>query len=188
MAQAKQSLENAKGGLSQSLEVLVYNFVDMLSHARSEMNIIKELAEDEAAYRSITRSWFQHSPLLDYLQKAAARGYTLVLTTDHGMIKVQDPVRISGDREMSNNLRYKEGRNLQIQDDLVYTIQQPEQVQLPRKHLNSVYILAGSDQFFCYPNNFHQYASLYRDSFQHGGISLEECIVPLAVFRPREGG
>ena len=187
LAQAKQSLENANGGLSQPLEVLVYNFVDMLSHARSEMNIIKELAEDEAAYRSITRSWFQHSPLLDYLQKAAARGYTLVLTTDHGMIKVQDPVRISGDREMSNNLRYKEGRNLQIQDDLVYTIQQPEQVQLPRKHLNSVYILAGSDQFFCYPNNFHQYASLYRDSFQHGGISLEECIVPLAVFRPREG-
>lgn len=142
LSQAKQSLENANGGLSQALEVLVYNFVDMLSHARSEMNIIKELAEDEAAYRSITRSWFQHSPLLDYLQKAAARGYTLVLTTDHGMIKVQDPVRISGDREMSNNLRYKEGRNLQIQDDLVYTIQQPEQVQLPRKHLNSVYVLA----------------------------------------------
>jgi CheY-like chemotaxis protein len=186
LTQAKQALESG-GVLSQPVEVMVYNFVDMLSHARSEMNIIKELAEDEAAYRSITRSWFEHSPLLDYLQKAAERGYTLVLTTDHGMIKVEEPVRISGDREMSNNLRYKEGKNLQIQDDHVYAITHPEQVQLPRKHLNSGYILAGSDQFFCYPNNFHQYAALYRNSFQHGGISLEECIVPWGVFKPKEG-
>jgi CheY-like chemotaxis protein len=183
--QAKAMLDGVGSALNQALEVVVYNFVDMLSHARSEMNIIKELAEDEAAYRSITRSWLDHSPLLDYLGIAASRGYTLVLTTDHGMVKVQDPVRISGDREMSSNLRYKEGRNLQAQEDSVYVIRNPEKVQLPRKHLNSQFVMAGSDQFFCYPNNFHHYANLYRHSFQHGGVSMEECIVPWGVFRPK---
>ncbi len=180
--QAKQMLDQAATGLHQSVEFLVYNFVDMLSHARSEMNIIKELAEDEAAYRSITRSWLEHSPLLDYLHLAASKGYVLVLTSDHGMVRVENPVRISGDREMSHNLRYKEGRNLQIQDELVYRIKQPEKVQLPRKGLNSSYVLATDNQFFCYPNNFHQYAALYRHSFQHGGISLEEVMVPFGVF------
>ncbi len=183
--QAKAMLDGVGSAMNMPLEVVVYNFVDMLSHARSEMNIIKELAEDEAAYRSITRSWLEHSPLYDYLDIAASRGYTLVLTTDHGMVKVADPVRISGDREMSSNLRYKEGRNLQVQEDSLFIIRNPEKVQLPRKNLNSTYVLAGSDQFFCYPNNFHHYAGLYRNSFQHGGISMEECIVPFGVFRPR---
>jgi len=183
--QAKAMLDGVGSAMNNPLEVVVYNFVDMLSHARSEMNIIKELAEDEAAYRSITRSWLEHSPLLEYLEIAASRGYTMVLTTDHGMVKVEDPVRISGDREMSTNLRYKEGRNLQVQEDSIFSIRNPEKVQLPRKHLNSTYALAGSDQFFCYPNNFHHYAGLYRNSFQHGGISMEECIVPFGVFKPR---
>jgi CheY-like chemotaxis protein len=185
LIQSKAMLDGVGSALNQPLEVVVYNFVDMLSHSRSEMNLIKELAEDEAAYRSITRSWLEHSPLLDYLEIAASRGYALVLTTDHGMVKVEDPVRISGDKEMSLNLRYKEGRNLQVQNDTVFSILHPEKVQLPRKHLNSCYILAGSGQFFCYPNNFHHYAGLYRNSFQHGGVSMEECIVPFGVFRPR---
>ncbi len=161
------------------LNVIVYNFVDMLSHARTDMAMVRELAPDESAYRSITRSWFIHSPLIDILRKIAERGGRVVITTDHGTIRVKRPFKIVGDRSVNTNLRYKQGKNLGFEGDKVMQIQKPERVFLPRMNVSTSYVFAIEDQFFAYPNNYNYYVNFYKDTFQHGGVSMEEMIIPI---------
>jgi hypothetical protein len=167
------------------LNVIVYNFVDMLSHVRTEMNVMKELAEDEAAYRSITASWFEHSPLFDAIRKIAQKKAKIIITTDHGSIRVKDPVKIVGDRSTSTNLRYKQGRNLNYNESELFTIKDPGEAYLPKANISTRYVFATEDHFMAYPNNFNYYVNMYKDSFQHGGISLEEMLVPFVVLESR---
>ena len=181
----KQLVKNVKNMLKNDLNVIVYNFVDLLSHARTEMRVIKELAEDEAAYRSITKSWFENSPLLDFLKTIATHKIKLVITTDHGSVRVHDPVRIVGDRETTTNLRFKSGKNLSHSHKSIFEITNPEDAMLPKHNVSSTYAIATHDTFFVYPNNYNQYVHLYENTFQHGGISLEEMIIPYAVFLPK---
>ncbi|MEY4336911.1 MAG: hypothetical protein RLZZ45_1830 [Bacteroidota bacterium] len=177
--EAQKFQENATGLLAHQLSVVVYNFVDMISHARSEMDILKELASDELAYRSLVRSWFMHSPLYMGLKKLAERKCTVVLTTDHGSIRVKDPIKVVADKSTTANLRYKNGRNLDYDAREVYAVKDPLTIGLPKQSLSSSFIFSGRQDFFCYPNQFHHYAALYKNSFQHGGISMEEMIVPI---------
>lgn len=167
------------------LSVIVYNFVDMLSHARTEMEVLKELAGNESAYRSVTRSWFEHSALFEALKTLAEKPINVMVTTDHGTMRVQNPVRVIGDRTTTTNLRYKHGKNLNYKSSEVYEIRKPEAVGLPAPHVSSGYIFARSSDYFVYPNNYNHYANYYRDTFQHGGISLEEMIVPFAVLKSK---
>lgn len=165
--------------------VVVYNFVDMLSHARTDMQVIKELAEDEKAYRSITRSWFEHSPLLEMLKKIAERPAKLIVTTDHGTIRVKDPSKLVGDRNTNTNLRYKQGKNLNYEKKDVLEIRNPQDAMLPRVNVSTAYVFIKGDRFFAYPNNFNYYVNFYRNTFQHGGISPEEMILPLVTLQSR---
>lgn len=170
---------NITNYLNNKLTVIVYNFVDMLSHARTEMEVLKELASDEAAYRSLSVSWFDHSPLLNALRKLADKDVNILLTTDHGTIRVQDPSRCIGDRETTTNIRYKTGKNLNYEDKDVYAVKNPEEIGLPKSRLSSTYIFAKEDKFLVYPNNYNHFVNYYKNTFQHGGISLEEMIVPV---------
>ncbi len=170
---------NITNYLDNKLTVIVYNFVDMLSHARTEMEVLKELASDEAAYRSVAVSWFEHSPLLNALKKLAEKDVNLLITTDHGTVRVQDPSRCIGDRETTTNIRYKTGKNLNYDDKDVYAVKVPEEIGLPKSRLSSSYIFAKEDKFLVYPNNYNHFVNFYRNTFQHGGISLEEMIVPI---------
>lgn len=165
--------------LNHQLSIVVYNFVDMMSHARTELDVLKELAADETAYRSLTKTWFTHSPLLMALKKIAEKKCTVVLCTDHGSVQVKHPIKIIGDKQSTNNLRYKTGKNLDYNARDVHSYRIPEQAGLPKYSMNSSYVFAGGQDFLCYPNNFHHYANLYKNTFQHGGISLEEMIVPI---------
>ncbi|MEA4918906.1 PglZ domain-containing protein [Proteiniphilum sp.] len=167
------------------LNVLVFNFIDFLSHARTESAMIRELAADESAYRSLTRSWFKHSPLPALLEKIAGKGYKLVLTTDHGSIRVRNGVKVVGDRETGVNLRYKLGKNLGYNPKDLFDIIHPENAGLPAPNMTTRYIFALKDDFFVYPNNSHHYQSYYGDTFQHGGVSMEEMMVPVVVLKPR---
>ena len=171
--------------LSNELNVLVYNFVDMLSHARTDMAMIKELASDESAYRSLTLSWFMHSPLLDTLKKLAKKKVKIILTTDHGTIRVKHPVKVIGDRNTNTNLRYKQGKNLNFNPKEVFLVKNPGDAKLPLQHLSSSFIFAKPDTFFVYPNNYNHFVNHYSDTFQHGGISLEEMIIPFATYLPK---
>lgn len=177
----KQMVDNLHRNMQANLNVIVYNFVDMLSHARTEMNMIKELASDEAAYRSLTLSWFEHSPLLDAIKKLAAKKVRLIITTDHGTIRVKNPVKVIGDRNTNSNLRYKFGKNLNYDSKEVFLMKDPSSAHLPKLNVSSSYIFAKSDGFFLYPNNYGHYLQHFNDTFQHGGISLEEIIIPFAV-------
>lgn len=170
---------NITNYLNNKLTVIVYNFVDMLSHARTEMEVLKELASDEAAYRSLSVSWFDHSPLQNALKKLAEKDINLLLTTDHGTVRVKDPSRCIGDRETTTNIRYKTGRNLNYEDRDVFAVKVPEEIGLPKSRLSSTYIFAKEDKFLVYPNNYNHFVNYYRNTFQHGGISLEEMIVPV---------
>ena len=164
---------------SNELNVLVINFIDMLSHTRTESKMIRELAANNAAYRSLTESWFRHSSALELFRKIAEKGYKIVLTTDHGTIQVNNPIKVIGDRNTNTNLRYKVGKNLSYNPKQVYEIKHPESYGLPSPNISSTYIFASGHDFFAYPNNYNYYVQYYSGTFQHGGISLEEMIVPL---------
>ena len=168
------------------LNVLVVNFIDILSHARTESKAVRELANDEAAYRSITLSWFRHSPVSDLFRLLSTTDQDIILTTDHGSIRVDTPSKIIGERNLNTNLRYKLGRNMSYNAKEVYEVRRPADIQLPAPNLSTAYIFATGSRFFAYPNNYNHYVQYYKDTFQHGGISLEEMIVPLITLRPRK--
>lgn len=172
---------------NNALNVIVYNFVDMLSHARTDTAMIRELAPDESAYRSLTRSWFEHSPLLEMLKKVADMGSRVVITTDHGTIRVRKPFKIVGDKNVNTNLRYKHGKNLGFDQDSddVLVARKPELFHLPKPNVSTAYVFTNNDSFFAYPNNYNYYVNYYKDTFQHGGISLEEMIIPFVVLQPK---
>jgi CheY-like chemotaxis protein len=178
-------IDNISHILENQLSVLVYNFVDMLSHARTEMEMIKELARDEAAYRSLTNSWFEHSNLYEVLKTAAERGIKVIITTDHGSVRISNPVKVIGDRNTTTNLRYKHGKNLNYNAKEVYEVKHPKDVFLPTPHVSSKYIFAKEQDFLAYPNNYNHYVKYYKDTFQHGGISMEELLIPFAVLKPK---
>lgn len=182
---AKSLQDNMLNYLNNDLTVIVYNFIDMLSHARTEMEVLKELAGDETAYRSLTKSWFEHSPLWAAFLKLKGRNIQLIVTTDHGTIRVNQPSKVIGDRETTTNLRYKVGRNLQYEKKDVLDFRDPEKVGLPRPNVSSTFIFAKEDKFFLYPNNYNHFNNYYRNTFQHGGISLEEMICPVIRMRTR---
>lgn len=181
----KQLEENILNKLNNDLTVIVYNFVDMLSHARTEMEVLKELASDESSYRSLTKSWFEHSPLLNALKKLQQKDVQIVISTDHGTKRVKNPSKVIGDRATTTNLRYKHGKNLQFKEKDVFSIHQPQIAGLPQPNVNSKFIFAKEDIFLCYPNNYNYYANYYKNTFQHGGISLEEIIVPFIILESK---
>ena len=168
------------------LNVVVINFIDMLSHARTEMKMVRELASNESAYRSITLSWFRHSVLSELFRLLAQTDYKVIITTDHGSIRATKPVKIIGDRNTNTNLRYKLGKNLSYNDKEVFVIKDPQRAQLPAPNLSTSYVFATGDAFFAYPNNYNYYVSYYKDTFQHGGISMEEMLIPLVTLTPRK--
>ncbi|MEM9679368.1 MAG: response regulator, partial [Bacteroidota bacterium] len=174
----KKLVENFRSLKNNDLSVIVYNFVDMLSHSKTEMEVVKELASNDKAYRSLTQSWFKNSPLLEMIQLSQQLGFKLILTTDHGTINVKSPSKVIGDRDTSLNLRYKTGRSLTYQDKDVMAVKTPKSVFLPSMSMSSSFIFAKGDLFLAYPNNFNHYVSYYRNTYQHGGISLEEMIIP----------
>ncbi len=180
----KKLIENVKNLMNYDLNTVIFNFVDILSHARTEIKMIRELAYNESAYRSLTRSWFEHSHLYDFLKEVAEQKMKVILTTDHGTIRAQNPVRVIGDRKTSANLRYKQGKNLNYNPEKVFEIKHPEMIHLPKSHISSRYIFAYNYDFLVYPNNYNQMVNYYRDTFQHGGISMEEMLIPLVTLSP----
>ena len=168
------------------LNVLVVNFIDMLSHARTEMKMVRELASNESAYRSITLSWFRHSVLAELFRMLSQTDYKVIVTTDHGSIRATKPIKIIGDRNTNTNLRYKLGKNLSYNAKEVFTIKDPHKAQLPSPNISTSYVFATGDAFFAYPNNYNYYVSYYKDTFQHGGISMEEMIIPLITLSSRK--
>jgi len=181
----KLLVDNAHNLLNNDLSVIVYNFVDMLSHARTEMEVLKELASDEPAYRSLTRSWFDHSPLFEALKRIADKKFKLLITTDHGTIRVQNPVKVIGDKKTTTNLRYKHGKNLNYDKKDVFEVRNPYAAGLPQPNVSSSFIFSKANDFFVYPNNYNHYAKYYKDTFQHGGISLEEVLIPFVSLRTK---
>lgn len=177
----KELVDHIPNLFSNKLNVIVYNFVDMLSHARTEMQMIRELADDESAYRSITLSWFEHSPLLEALKRISEKKVKIVITTDHGTIRVKEPSKIIGDRSTNTNLRYKQGKNLAYEKKDVLEIKNPSDAFLPKLNVSQAYVFVKHDKFFAYPNNYNHYVNFYKNTFQHGGISPEEMIIPYAV-------
>ncbi|MDR2887276.1 MAG: PglZ domain-containing protein [Bacteroidales bacterium] len=170
--------------LKNDLNIMVFNFVDMLSHARTESGVIRDLATDEPAYRSLTRSWFLHSPLFELLRILASRQVKIIFSSDHGTVRVQTPVKIIGDRKTTMNLRYKTGKNLNYDPRKVFELREPHMAMLPKPNISSRYIFAINKDYFVYHNNFNHYATYYRDTFQHGGVSMQEMMIPVACLQP----
>jgi hypothetical protein len=181
----RKLLESLPNIVGNKFNVIVYNFVDMLSHARTEMEIIRELADNEAAYRSLTVSWFEHSPLFDIIKYLASKKVNICITTDHGSIRVQSPVKVIGDKQTNTNLRFKAGRNLNFNKKDCFQLKNPDEGRLPKGNVSTSYIFARGSDFFAYPNNYNYYANYYRNTFQHGGISLEEVLIPFVVLKAK---
>lgn len=181
----KKLVERIPGMMNNPINIIIYNFVDMLSHARTDTEIIRELANDESAYRSITLSWFEHSPLLEALREIARKKAKVVIATDHGSVLVKEAVKIIGDRETNANLRYKQGKNLNYDAKQVMEVKNPGDIFLPKVNVSQSFVFAKEDQFFAYPNNYNHYVNYYKNTFQHGGISLEEMIIPLIQLSPK---
>jgi hypothetical protein len=181
----KKLVDNFNNLLNYDLVVIVYNFIDLLSHANTELEMIRELAGNDSAYRSLILSWFQHSQLLDIIRLLSENDITVVFTTDHGSIRVNNPVKVIGDKKTSVNLRYKMGKNLNYNPREVLEIRDPLAAHLPKADVSSTYIFAMNSDFLAYPNNYNYYVGYYRNTFQHGGISMEEMIVPLITMIPR---
>ncbi len=184
-SEGKKLSDNISNLMQNKLNVIVYNFVDMLSHARTEMEVIRELADDESAYRSLTVSWFEHSPLHDIIKHIAEKKGKLIITTDHGSIRVTEPSKVVGDRNTSTNLRFKQGKSLSYEKRDVLEVKNPDDAFLPRINVSTSYIFAKQDKFFAYPNNFNHYVHYYRNTIQHGGISLEEMMIPFVFLSPK---
>ena len=181
----KDLANNYNGTRHNDLTVVVYNFVDMLSHSKTEMEVIKELAGDDKAYRSLTLSWFKNSPLYDIIQKAQQLGQKLIITTDHGTINCKHPSKVIGDKNISSNLRYKTGRSLSYDNKDVYAVRNPKDIFLPSITFNSPFVFAKEDLFFAYPNNYNHFVKYYKNTYQHGGVSLEEMIIPCSIYSPK---
>ena len=185
-AEAERFLAQLKTLEKNDLNVVVFNFIDMLSHARTESKMVRELANKESAYRSITLSWFRHSVVSDLFRELAQNGYTILITTDHGSIRCTKPEKIIGDRNTNTNLRYKLGKNLGYDSKDLFVIKDPKKAQLPAPNLSTSYVFATGDAFFAYPNNYNYYVSYYKNTFQHGGISMEEMIIPLVTMKSKK--
>jgi hypothetical protein len=185
LEEGRDLVDTVNNLFKNDLNVIVYNFVDMLSHARTDTALIRELAHDEAAYRDVTRSWFVHSHLLDILKKIADNNDVLIITTDHGTIRTRNPYKIIGDRETNTNLRYKQGKNLNYNPKNVIISKNPARFCLPKINVTTSYVFATEDYFFAYPNNYNHYVKYYKDTFQHGGVSLEEMIIPFVFLLPK---
>ena len=183
---AQKLVDNIHNFLNNDINIIVYNFVDMLSHARTEMEVLKELAADEVSYRSLTASWFEHSPLRHALNKIADKKINLIVATDHGSVRVNTPQKVVGDKQTTANLRYKHGRNLNYEQKEVLAFRDPRQAGLPVPNVNSSFIFAKQDGYLCYPNNYNHFANYYKNTFQHGGISLEEMIIPIIRMTSKE--
>jgi CheY-like chemotaxis protein len=181
----KKLVDNFNKLLDNNLNVIVWNFVDMLSHARTDMEVIRELADDESAYRSLTLSWFEHSPLYEIIKKCAESGRKLIVTTDHGTVRVNSPVKIIGDRGTNTNLRYKVGRSLSYKEKDVFQIKDPAEGYLPKSSLSSEFVFAKENDFFVYPNNYNHFVKHFTNTFQHGGVSLEEVLIPYVELEPK---
>ena len=185
LKQGKRLSDNFKSHKEEDLTVVVYNFVDILSHSKTEMEVIKELASNDKSYRSLTQSWFKNSPLMEIIQQASTLGFKLIITTDHGTINVKNPSKVIGDKNTSLNLRYKTGKSLTYEDKDVLAATDPKTIMLPAINMSSSFIFAKGDLFFAYPNNYNHYVSYYRNTYQHGGVSLEEMIIPFTVLQPK---
>ena len=177
--------DSLKNIMENDLSVMVFNFVDMISHARTEMDMIRELANDEKAYRSLTLSWLNHSSLRELIRSLDGKNLKIIVTTDHGTNRIDNALKAIGDRETNTNLRYKLGRNLNYKSKHVFEVRDPKQVYLPSRNVSTSYIFAQGNDFFAYPNNYNYYANYYKDTFQHGGISMEEMIVPFVTLVPK---
>ncbi len=184
--EADKLLPQLKTMEKNDLNVVVFNFIDMLSHARTESKMVRELANNESAYRSITLSWFRHSVIADLFRELAQTDYRVIITTDHGSIRANNPVKIVGDRNTNTNLRYKLGKSLSCDSKETFVIKEPRKAQLPAPNLSTSYVFATGDDFFAYPNNYNYYVSYYRNTFQHGGISMEEMIIPIITLKGKK--
>src|SRR5690606_1127273 len=180
--QGKDLLDQVNNLMNNYFNAIVFNFVDMLSHARTDMQMIKELANDDSAYRSITLSWFEHSPLLELIKRLSQKKCRLIVTTDHGTIRVKRPSKVIGDRNTNSNLRYKQGKNLDYNPKEVFLVKNPADAMLPKLHVSSSYIFAKEDTYFVYQNNYNQFVNYFNETFQHGGISMEEIIIPYITY------
>ncbi|MCI6130622.1 T9SS response regulator signal transducer PorX [Prevotella sp.] len=184
-AAAERLIERLGELKKNDINVVVLNFIDMLSHARTESKMVRELANNESAYRSITLSWFRHSVVGELLKALAQTDCTVIITTDHGSIRASKPIKIIGDRNTNTNLRYKLGKNLNCQSKEVFVVKNPHEAQLPAPNLSTSYVFATGNSFLAYPNNYNYYVSYYKDTFQHGGISMEEMLIPLVTLKKR---
>lgn len=179
----KKMVETIPQMMSNKLNVLVYNFIDMLSHASTDVDLVKDMMEGENGYRGLVLSWFEHSMLFEFIKQISAQDVNLVITTDHGSVRVEDPVRVRAERDTSLNLRYKTGRKLEYAPEQVFLIKKPEDGYLPKLNVLSSYIFCKNNGFFVYPNNFSHYANYYKNTMQHGGISMEEMLIPFILLQ-----